>query len=398
MKTVTNHKITIMSIALLFAGFSTLETHAAGEHADNVTHDDQVKRLVVTQEQVKQLGIKISKAKTGNVPNEIRTPGEIRMDENWVAHVAPQITGVAKQVNGKPGEWVEKGAVLAVINSRELATAKSEYLAAVEVTALREESFKREEKLFSKKISAEHAYHEAELALSEARITERNCRQNLLSFGLTQDELKKLDQETEEDFSSYRVAAPIQGTIIQKDLIQGEVIQEGENLFVVADLSSVWVDLAIGQNDIPLIKKGYPVTIQLPGALDVSAAVGFISPVVDPQTRTAAVRLTLDNANGHLRPGTFVEAIIQIPSDRQAIVVPKDAVQLVFDHPTVFVWNNGSFEQREVSTGISDGKNIEILYGVSEEELVASVNAFHLKAEVIKAAAGDIVSGHGHAH
>jgi len=391
MKKLLKNKRIVLSLATVMLGTAGIEARATGG-------DDGIKRVVVTQVQVQQMGIKVSKAEKGNVPNIIRAPGEIQMDANRVAYVTPQIPGVAIQVNAELGQMLEKGAILAIINSRDLATAKSDYLAAVEVALLRQHCFEREEKLFNKKISAEHDFYEAEQVLNEARIRERNCRQNLLSFGLKPEELAKLSQETEKGFSSYRMLSPIQGTVIQKDLVQGEVLREGDLLFVITDLSRVWVDLAISQNAISSVRKGHPVKVRLPDGFEASALIDFIAPVVDPETRTATARATLDNSDGRFRPGTFVEAMIQIPSDRQVVVVPKAAVQLVFDCPTVFVWNNGAFEQREVETGISDGTNIEILRGVTEGELVASENAFHLKAQVVKAAAGDVVSGHGHAH
>lgn len=396
MKTVQNHKFTALGFALLLAGMA----HASGghDHGAEGGHDDHANRVEVTQEQAKQLGIKISRAAKGNVPLEIRTPGEIRLDENRVVHVAPQISGIAKQVNGVPGKTVEKGEVLAVIDSRELATAKSEYLSAIEMTELKQECFKREEKLQEKQISAQHDYFEAETALSAARIHERNCRQNLLTYGLTPEELPRLKKETEAHYASYRVEAPIQGTIIHRELMHGELIEQGDHLFTVADLSKVWVDLAIDQHAIASVKIGHPASIHLPAGGVVFGNIDYLSPIVDPATRTATARLTLENTQGQLRPGTFVEALIQVPSSREAIVIPKDSVQLVFDHPTVFVWNNGAFEPREVATGVSDGKSVEILRGISEGELVASVNAFHLKAEVIRAAKGDITCGHGHAH
>jgi cobalt-zinc-cadmium efflux system membrane fusion protein len=109
-------------------------------------------------------------------------------------------------------------------------------------------------------------------------------------------------------------------------------------------------------------------------------------------------RATLANPNGRFRPGTFVDARIFIPSKEETVVIPKASVQLVYDHPCVFVWGKADFELREVETGISDGLQIEILQGLEPGEAYASENAFHLKAEFIKSTAGESDAHAGHAH
>jgi cobalt-zinc-cadmium efflux system membrane fusion protein len=108
-------------------------------------------------------------------------------------------------------------------------------------------------------------------------------------------------------------------------------------------------------------------------------------------------RATLANENGAFRPGTFVDIDIRIPTSEETVTVPKASVQSVNDHPCVFVWVKGAFEMREVTTGYADKTNVEILKGLKVGEAVASVNAFHLKAEVSKNGSGPSCS-HGHAH
>jgi cobalt-zinc-cadmium efflux system membrane fusion protein len=177
----------------------------------------------------------------------------------------------------------------------------------------------------------------------------------------------------------------------------GESIDETVEVFTIADLSSVWVDLAISQSDISSVKKGHTVTVRLPDGSTSETKIEFISPIVAANTRTALARASLRNPNGQFKPGTFVDTGILVPSEKEAVVIPKASVQLVNDHTCVFVWGNSDFELREVKTGITDGRQIEILQGLKPGEAVVSENAFHLKAEFAKSAAGG-VSGHGHAH
>ncbi|MBM4164687.1 MAG: efflux RND transporter periplasmic adaptor subunit [Lentisphaerae bacterium] len=201
-----------------------------------------------------------------------------------------------------------------------------------------------------------------------------------------------------ERFAWYALQAPLEGTVVERRIALGESLETTAEVFTVADLARVWVDLALNQDSMSDVRVGYPMTIRLSDGTTRETTVQHVSPVVDPQTRTVTVRAVLSNDGGLLRPGTFIEAAIQIPSDRQAVLVPTDAVQLVYDHACIFVWGDGAFELREVQTGTTDGIQVEILRGLQAGERVAAVNAFHLKAELIKSAAGDMGAGHGHSH
>jgi cobalt-zinc-cadmium efflux system membrane fusion protein len=199
-------------------------------------------------------------------------------------------------------------------------------------------------------------------------------------------------------FAWYALRSPFDGTLIKRHIVLGESIDESAEVFTVADLSSVWVDLAISQGAIASVKKGHAVTIALPDGNRTKTTIEFISPIVDSDTRTALARASVINPDGRLRPGTFVDATVLVPSQEEAVVIPKASVQLVNDHPSVFVWGKAAFELREVTTGVTDGKTIEIIKGLHAGEKIATVNAFHLKAEYIKSAAGDLGAHHGHSH
>ena len=199
-------------------------------------------------------------------------------------------------------------------------------------------------------------------------------------------------------FAWYAVRAPFDGTVIGKHIVMGESIDKTSEVFTIANLSSVWLDLAISQDAISSVQEGHTVTIRLPDGSESETTIEFISPLVAPDTRTALARGTLANPNGRFRPGTFVDAAILVPSKEETVVIPKTSVQLVHDHPNVFVWGKADFELREVKTGITDGVQIEILEGLAPGEAYASENAFHLKAEFIKSSAGEAGAHAGHSH
>ena len=373
--------------------FAQDDPHAGHAHAAEAPQ-----RVPVTQEQVARLGIKISRATKGTLHKEIRVPGAIKLNADALSHVVPQAAGVVRKISAALGQQVKKGQLLAVIASRDLAEAKAEYLASTERLTLVQEVYEREKRLHEKKVSSEQDYLLAKQALAEEKILSRSARQKLLTFGIAPAELTKFADAPEEDFASYRIAAPSAGTVIEKNILLGEVVNEDATLFAVADLSSVWVDLEISQDSISSVQKGQTVEVRLPDGTSSIAELVHVSPTVSEDTRTALARAIVSNDSGKFRPGTFVQASILVPSQEEAVVIPKSSVQLVQDHPCVFVWGDAAFELREITMGVSDGREVEILTGLCEGEAVASENAFHLKAEYVKSMAGDMGAHAGHSH
>ena len=146
------------------------------------------------------------------------------------------------------------------------------------------------------------------------------------------------------------------------------------------------------------VRKGQPVEVTLgPGVAPTGATVSYVAPVADAATRTVRVRAILNNGHGRFRPGLFVDGSIQVVEADDALLVPQAAIQLVDDHPCVFVRSGDEFERRDVTLGVNDGRQVEIIDGLSHGELVVTENAFHLKAELTKSADSGC-AGHGHAH
>lgn len=366
-------------------------------------------RVQVTREQVTRFGIMIAPATTGTLVRTLRVPGEIKMDADRVARVVPTAPGIVRQVVKALGASVQKGDILAWIESAELASAKSAYRAAVKTYAgearLRESGINSVQDL----LMAETAFVKAQATL-HALLGTASRLDDLPAYGKAvqgpqTNELNESAAETylqelssDERFAWYSLTAPLTGNVVERNIAQGEYVDTSAKPFVIADLSIVWAEFAINQDSIADVRTGQAMTIGLHDGATHETTVQYVSPVVDPETRTVIVRATLNNEGGRFRPGSFIEGLIQIPSDRDAVLIPKDAVQLVYDHACVFVWNEGAFELREVRTGTTDGRQVEILRGLQAGERVAAVNAFHLKAEIIKSAAGDMGAGHGHAH
>lgn len=393
-------RLYVTTLIGLVAGSALISSDLIAEdgHEGHAHAEQEVNRVPVTREQVEKLGIKISRAVKGTVRSEVAVPGSIELNENRLSHVVAQAAGIVRGVSATLGQRVKKGEVLAIIASRDLAEAKALYLAAVQRLALAKDVHAREKDLREQQVSSEQEFLETKQALAEAAILERSARQKLLTFGMAPAELAKLADEPEEQFASYRILAPTDGTVIERNIVLGEISDEHNTLFVIADLSTVWLDLEVSQDRIATVKKGQTVEVRMSGGVSAEGELEYVSPVVTEKTRNILARAILDNADGTLRPGTFVQAVVRVPSGAEAILIPKSSIQLVNDHPSVFVWGKAAFILREVTLGVTDGQQTEILTGLDAGEAVASENAFHLKAEYVKSMAGDMGAHAGHSH
>jgi len=378
-----------------------MENHEHGEgcsHEPDSHEGHNHEEMVHTSEsQITLNGIKTDVVETGSYGSSIRAPGEIKLNSNRIAHIVPQLDGMVKKVLVTQGDEVIQGQLLTIMESRTLAEAKAEYLAANARLTLAKSNFQREEKLFRKKITPEQDYIEARQVYEESQILTQTAKQKLQTLGYTSFEEGALQGSKDRLLSEYRITSPFDGTIIEKHIVLGEAVDQGTELFVIADVDTVWVEFRINQADISKIFHGQRVTIGLSDNRYLTSSIlNYISPVVDPETRSILARVDLDNSSGVYRPGLFVNGVIHLDQKNSQVWVPKSSVQLIDDAPGVFVKCSDGFMLRRVQTGESNGSKIEILSGLEPGEIIVTENAFHLKSELRKSAGG--CASHGHAH
>jgi cobalt-zinc-cadmium efflux system membrane fusion protein len=166
---------------------------------------------------------------------------------------------------------------------------------------------------------------------------------------------------------------------------------------MLADLSNVWVNLAVYPKDAALIKPGQKAVITAVGTdLRTEGAIDYLTPVMDPQTRRLTARVVLPNGNNTWRPGSFVNAHVEVGEGENGLVVDKNAVQILNDKTVVFIQQEpGRFKPIEVTTGGSDSRKIRILSGLKEGAEYVNNGAFELKAKIVTSSLGGH-AGHGH--
>lgn len=367
---------------------------ACDDHADD--DEEETAAIVLTDAQIKQIGIKVESAKKGKIEMSVNLPGEVAVNSDRMAHIVPRVSGIVMDVKKKLGDSVKAGEVMAIIQSGELADAKGAYLAAIERFDLAKTIFEREGNLREKKISSEQEYLDAKKVFAEGRIEKRSTEQKLLALGFSEEYLASLLSESEKLLTRFEITAPFDGTIIERHITLGEVVSDLTGVFIVADLSSVWVDLQIYQKYLTSVKRGQKVLITDDGTIGhIEGVISYVGHVVDAKSRTALARIVLPNTDGVLRPGIFVTAKVATDSTAAGVVVSKDAIQTVEGKKCIFIKDAHGFEIRFVVTGKSDAEKIEITSGLKEGEKYVSKGAFDLKAKVVTSTM-DSHAGHGH--
>jgi cobalt-zinc-cadmium efflux system membrane fusion protein len=282
---------------------------------------------------------------------------------------------------------------LAVLESRELADAKSEYLAARLTNELQQDLFEREKVLWEKKIESEQQFLRSRNAAAQAKMRNDIARQKLFALGLTEAEIAGVPNEPEASLRRQEVHSPMSGRVVERKVELGVAMGRDNletELFVISDLDRVWVEIAVSPTDLPLIKEGQAVSVTARGISEKARGqIAFISPMLDKDSRSAHVVAEIANASGVWRPGSFVTAAIAFEEQTAALAVPASAIQTMGGETVAFVRTHDGFLKRQVVLGQSDDRVVEVISGLRAGEEVAVSNTFLLKAELLKALAED---------
>ncbi|HKQ47525.1 MAG TPA: efflux RND transporter periplasmic adaptor subunit [Phycisphaerae bacterium] len=359
-------------------------------------------RVTLTTQMVKEAGIEIQTAGPATIKSSLGLPGQIALNTNRLAHVVPRLAGVTTSVNKNLGDHVKAGEVLASIESREFAEATSEYVEAVHKHEYAQLAFVRTVELWKQKITPDQEYHTTRHALEESEIAKQVAAQKLLSLGLSREDLELLAKEPGGEVVPFKVRsplpvglltrfdikAPIDGQIIEKHITLGEAVKADADVFMIADLSSVWVEIMVYADDVSRVSAGQSVIIRSKSVgREATGRIWYVSPIVGEETRSAKAIVDLPNSDGVWRPGLFVSAETLGNETNVPIAVSVDAIQTLRDWSVVFVNYGDIFEARPLELGRRDSQWVEVLSGLSPGERYAAKNSFILKADVGKSGA-----------
>jgi len=358
------------------------------EHNDSeeYNHHKEKKIIKLTQEQVKRFDIETFKINTSNFQHRLTLPGRVVLNENTITHVVPSVSGVVKEIYKGLGEVTKVGEPLAILQSRDMAEAKSAYISAHTDLALKQDLYGREEVLWKKGVKSETQFIQTRNTFENAKVHLEQTNQKLLALGMKEEEIQKLPEQ-KTPLNIYTIAAPIVGKIIERHISLGEVISEDKQVFVVANLDTVWIELAIPGEDLQKVQKDQTVNLLAhQGDAIQSGTIMYVSPVINDESRTGKAVIQMDNPNQTWHPGDFITAQIIISDQSGLLSLPQSVIQKINEQPHVFVKKGeGIFEARPVQIKGSDkGEFIEVFSGVQEGEEIVFRNTFLLKAELGK--------------
>lgn len=342
--------------------------------------------VAMTEAQRLEAGISLATAGPGRIARRLALPATIIASGDRLVRVPARVAGIVTELHRRPGDPVAAGDLLAVVESREIADARAEYLAALQAEQLARSTFEREQRLWDRRISAEQDFLRARAEAAAARIRLTLAQQKLAALGLGAAEVAALPGLPAAQLPRREIRAPIAGRVTERNLDLGGAVTPETQAFAVVDLSVVWVETAVPAADLGLVREGEAVTVTAAAPpRTAEARLIFVSPTLDNQTRAARAVAELPNPEGAWRPGSFATASIAAPPQPAAVLVPRAALQRIGGEPVVFVRTAPGFERRAVRPGREDAGAVEILAGLAAGEAVAVDNAFLLKAELGKA-------------
>jgi len=289
------------------------------EKNDHDVHDDEEVTVVLTDKAMEFARLTIEVVNKKSIGRSIELPGEIGFNEDRLAHITPRYPGIVKQVVKQLGETVQKGELLAVV-------------------------------------------------------------------------------ESNESLAAYTISSPISGKIVKKHITSGEFVGEDATLFVVADLTTVWVNCDVYARDADFVKSGQEIQISAVGTdWQVKARLSYVASVYNKTTRSMIARAVIPNTGEKWRPGTFITGTIPVSTDKHVLVVSRSALQLLYGETIVFVpgEHKNEFNPVVVQKGVENNRHVEILSGLEEGDIYVATGAFELKAKIVTSALGGH-AGHGH--
>ncbi|TKB82774.1 MAG: efflux RND transporter periplasmic adaptor subunit [Nitrospira sp.] len=347
--------------------------------------------ITLSAEESARIGLVVQPASRTDFRTYRDFPAILQPNERAMADITTLVRGRVVDVYADLGQQVEANALLAILYSSDLGLAQSAYLKSRAKLHVAEQAYARAKFLLQEQVIGEAEAQRRQAELLSMQAESHEARDHLKLLGMSDDEFRRLDKSR--DIRSHvPIVAPFAGRIIGRNLTRGEVVETTEKLFVVADLSEVWVRANIPEKDIPFVHSIHAsggrqaeVRINAYPRETFKATITYVGDVLDPATRTMQLRLELPNPEGRLKPEMFATIRLFSESQPDRLAVPEAALQRDQNRTFVFVQRNVTeYEVREVHVGESNGTHSTILGGLTEGEPVVTHGAFILKSEFLK--------------
>jgi len=333
----------------------------------------------LTAEQERALGVVYTTIARGELTRTIRAVGRIEAAEPNIADVTPKIDGFVERLHvNTTGEAIRRGQPLLTIYSPMLVAAQEELLTAKRLAAQVDSS-------------AGEAHRSAKGMLEAAR-------RRLAYWDITSEQIARVES-TGEVTRTLTLVAPVNGIVLEKDVVEGQRFAPGLRLYRLADLSTVWVEGELFEQDLQFVQEGSQAHIEVaayPG-VHLMGRVSFVYPTVDESSRTNRVRLTVANPDLRLKPGMYATVYFDVRIGDDVVGVPVDAIVATGERNLVFHRHeDGSLHPHEVVLGARAGGLVQVLAGLEEGDVIVASANFLVDAESRLAATGGSMPGMHH--
>ncbi len=327
---------------------------------------------------VQNIGVRVETAKKQKLQKIIRTTAKIDYDERKVTTVTTKIMGwVEKLYVDYTGQYVKKGQPLFEIYSPELVSTQEEYLQAIR---------------YLKKVS-----QGSKEVLDGAQELVNSAKRRLFYWDISEKDINEIEKNNSPK-KTLTIYSPVNGIVVEKMVYQGQQVMAGMDLYKIADLSVVWAMADIYQMDLPWIKLGQNVDLELsylPGKI-FQGKVTYIYPFLNEETKTVKIRTEARNTSNYdFKPGMFATAKFVSPVSINAIVVPSQAIIRSGERNiAVISLGGGYFDPREVKLGVESEGLVQVIEGIREGENIVVSSQFLIDSESNLKAAIQQMSGH----
>ena len=341
-------------------GMDYIPVYVGNDKQNEVTGTVRIDPVVV-----QNIGVRTKFAQRKTFGRSIRAAGRVDFDEQKMVRLHPKVEGWIEEIYiNKTGQSVDEDDILLSIYSPKLVSTQQEYLLALNNLSVLKNSPIKE--------------------IQQGAIDLANSsRQRLKLLDVPEHQIVELE-ETRKIKKSLHIHTPVAGTVIKIGSRQGQYVTPGTELYMIVDLSKVWVYADIYEYELPWVKEGDRVEMTLasvPGRV-FTGSLSYIYPYAEPKTRTTRVRMIFDNPDRLLRPDMFAEVVIQSDSIQDALVIPAEAVIRSGNTTQVFVQRApGKFEPRIVRLGIESGGEVIVLEGLKDGEEVVTSAQFLVDSE-----------------
>lgn len=379
--------VTAALLILATGGCSGTHPQAAAAATQSAAGDP----LQVKLSQALRKQVTVGEVHPEPVSKVLKATGRVEANEEHLARIGSPVTGRISEVLVEHGQFVRRGEALATVSSTELANTQLTFLEAYSRQQLAEQAVGRAEQLLKADVigSAELQRRKAELLEKIEEVSASRAQLEVL--GMARDAIDEL-QRTRSITSTSRIVASVSGTVLERKATVGQVVPPAETLFVIADLSAVWVVADIPEESAGNLRAGKSVAAEIaafPGE-PVIGRLAFVSPTVNPETRSVGIRMDLPNPHHRYKPDMLATISLKDAGTLQE-VVPATAVVREENKSYLFVQTApDEFRLREVTLGTDLENRYALVSGLQPGEKIVLDGAFHLNNERKRLALGGV--------